>query len=394
MDIKLIRNFNGALCIPLQGSVVLLISGEDYRLDRYAGKCYSLVDVDSNSKQEIMPDVNKYDIYEFTDVTGSSDYVWFTTGTEGPDGEIEVSIVRYSIADAGSEIIHSERYSASSLADKKIRVIIADENYLIVQTQRIVSSNSDTAYTMLEDIYLYGIMDKSRLPVSDALLAKEGIDCIIPVDGNICAIKAGSSNLEYKLYGNDDALCRGREAIAIVNLRQLLSDLVLKKEKASMEILDENNADETFPYMKVMNGSIIYSKVNLSMQKEDIVTYDYASNVTKLRVNDSIRVADASSTYLINDTMYYLQEDERCTKLINLNTQKCDWKLGSDYRIRYIYNNVIVVSKHVPKRLFFKGTDYIFVYRFPDTQNYVLCEKAYCVECAVTDNDDLLIFCC
>lgn len=393
MDIKLIRNFNGDKCIPVEDSLVLMISYADYRIGSYSGEKYVLVDVDSNSKQEIMPDTDKYGIYEFTDVTCSHDYVYFTTAVRNSTDDITVSIIRYSIANANGEIIHTENYYLSELYKKKVKVIIADKDYLIIQTQNVMSSKSDAEYLKMNDIYLYNIADQTRAQISDSFLAQSGIDCIIPVDGNICAIKIGTSNLEYKLYGMHDELCREHEAIGMVNFRQLLSDLVLKKEQVVIDILDESTENTTFPHMKLMENCIIYSKVDLTAQKEEIIAYDYSNNVTKVRVNDNVRVSDSWRTYLINDTMYYLQVDERSTKLINLNTQKCEWKLGSDYKVKYIKNDIIVVAKHVGRKLFLKEKNYIFVYRFPDIQNYVLREKAVCAGCAESGDDNFLIFC-
>lgn len=75
MDIKLIRNYNGDKCIPVEDSMVLMISDAGYRLNEFTGVQYMLVDVDSNAKQEIMPGTDKFDIYQFTDVTGTHDYI-------------------------------------------------------------------------------------------------------------------------------------------------------------------------------------------------------------------------------------------------------------------------------------------------------------------------------
>lgn len=392
MDIKLIRNFEGEKCIPVQGSMVLAVFRADYAIKDYIGRKYMLVDIDSNSKQEIMPQTPKYDIYDFTDVTCSHDYVYFATAISTLPDEIHVDIIKYSISGADGVIIHSEDYSLHELSDKRIQVIIADEEYLLIQTRTLVTDKADTDYLKMEDIYLYNIADKTKIQIYDELLLTSGIDSIVPVDGNICAVKIGASNLEYKLYGMNDSLCREREVIGIVNFRQFLSDLVLKKEQAAIDILDESGEDTTFPHMKMMNGCIIYSKADLKHQKEDIIAYDYANNVTKVRVNDNVRISDTWRTYLLNDTMYYIQVNERFTKLINLNTQKCEWKLGSEYKIRYIKNDIIVVSKHTKRKLLFKEKDYIFVYRFLDTENYVLKEKAAFAGCVITEDDNLLIF--
>ena len=131
----------------------------------------------------------------------------------------------------------------------------------------------------------------------------------------------------------------------------------------------------------------------MSSQKEEIIAFDYSGGVTRVRVNDSVRVFEEWQIYLINDTLYSLQTDDRYTRFVNLDTQKCEWKLGSEYKVIYIMNDIIVVSRHIDKKLFLKESDYILVYRFPDTDRYVLSEKACCQGCVVTTDDNLLIFC-
>lgn len=393
MDIKLIRNYNCDKCIPVEDSMVLMISDADYSLNEFRGRQYSLVDIDSNARQEIMPDTAKFDIYQFTDVTGTHDYIYFTTAVRNSSDGVTVSIIRYDINSSEGVIIHSQDYFLSELVHKRIKVIVADEEYLIVQTQHEVSSKSDTSCIKMEDIYLYSITTGRRVQISDPVLSASGIDSIIPLDGNICAIKIGTSNLEYKLYGVHDDKCSEREIIGTVNFRQFLSDLVLKKEQMTIDILDENSGDSTIPHMKVMNGCVIYSKVELSSQKEEIIAYDYCGDIRRVRVNDAVRVFEEWRIYLINDTLYSLQSDDRHTRLINLDTQKCEWHLGSDYKIMYIMNDIIVVSRHTDKKLFLKESDYILVYRFPETDKYVLSEKASCHGCMVTADDNLLIFC-
>lgn len=67
----------------------------------------------------------------------------------------------------------------------------------------------------------------------------------------------------------------------------------------AIDILDENSDDTTIPHMKVMNGCVIYSKVELSSQKEEIIAFDYSGGVTRVRVNDSVRVFEEWQIYLI-----------------------------------------------------------------------------------------------
>ena len=170
MDIKLIRNYNGDKCIPVEDSMVLMVSDAGYRLNEFTGMQYMLVDVDSNAKQEIMPGTDKFDIYQFTDVTGTHDYIYFTTAVRNSSDGVTVDIIRYDIRSGEGVPIHSQNYFLSELVHKKIKVIAADEEYLIVQTQHEVSSRSDTSCTKMEDIYLYSISTGRRTQISDPRL--------------------------------------------------------------------------------------------------------------------------------------------------------------------------------------------------------------------------------
>ena len=176
-------------------------------------------------------------------------------------------------------------------------------------------------------------------------------------------------------------------------MKQFISELVLKKEQVFIEKLDHGSANRTFPYMKYREGNIVYSRVDIKNHKEEVVIYEYNSKVKKIRVNNNlVRISDLWHTYIINDSPYLLSEKKESTELINLNTQKVEWKLGSEYLIKFIKSDIIIVEQHVKKGIFSKESYNIVAYKFPELHKAIFREKAKFVGCLITEEDNLLIF--
>lgn len=387
MDIKLIRNFQGGN-VKAAGSGMLLVVKE-----KAEGLEYVLVDADSIVKQVIMPDIRKYKLYEFVDVTGLKDYVYFTGASDTEDGLCRVDIYRYSIAASAGTVIHSAVYEKSAFDSLLVKVIVADEEYLIIQEQQMMVSVGDTSWKRFNYIYLYSIADGQQHTIHDSLIAELGIEHIVQLSGNICALKLGISNIEYKLYGNE-LWDFGRELIVLVNIRQLISDLVLEKENVTMEVLDEGSDLVTFPHIRLSDGRLLYSRANLSDGREEIIVYDNTTKTTRVRLNNRISyVSEFGKTYLIQDVLYFLQEDEKSTKFVNLDTQKSEWRIGSDKKVLYICKDFVVLQQHRKAFLGFKECNFTYVYHYPDTKNYLLRDKALCVCCLITEEDELFLFC-
>lgn len=406
MGIKLIRNFNDGICRPIEDSLILKISNGSKSKGNFSQKNYSIVDVESNSKQEILPEIEKYDVYDLVDLTTLKGYIYFSTideistdayiqeSGELSDTDVKASLMRYSIADGTATSIYESVYPSHELSHQKIQVVVLDESYILVQIQENIHHKADVGRSRLKDIFLYDTVNKTQMQVSDELLSKFGFESMLLIDVNICAIKIGLSNYEYKMFGILDGVCDGEEKIAVINVRQFLSDLVLGKEQLPYEFLAEADYGETFPYMKLAGGYLLYSRADLKQQREELVVWDNVNRISKVRVNDDLsRISKKTQLYLLKDTLYFVQQDSKGTRLINLNTQKIEWRLSNEYKIVTIVNDLVVISRHVTKGFFRKESDYVLVYQYPNVTDYVLKEKSKWTGCMVTANDDLLIFC-
>jgi hypothetical protein len=404
VNIKVIRNFRDGICRPIQGNLILKISNGRGKLAGRQQKEYTIVDVESNSEQEVLPDIEKYEVYDLTDVTGHGEYLYFSAmrqeTTEGciqedgflTDVGVNVSLMRYSVADGSVCTIYESKYFADEMSSQGMQAVVLDDGYLLMQITENVKSRGDAAYSRLKDIFLYDIANSAVIQVKDELLSSYGFETIVPLDGNVCAIKLGLSNYDYKLYGVNEGLDLGSEEIALINARQLISDLVLGKEQLPYEMLDTAGDGITFPYMRLLGGNLLYSRADLVQQREELILWDNVNRVSKVRVNDDLsRISKKNQIYQINDTLYFVQRDSKGTRLVNLNTHKNEWRLSAENSVVAIEDDLVVVSRHVKRGYFRKEADYVYVRKFSHNQETVLREKGRWAGCARTDNDELLI---
>ncbi len=121
--------------------------------------------------------------------------------------------------------------------------------------------------------------------------------------------------------------------------------------------------------------------------------YDYINNVKRIRQNDRLSdQKDFDGMYIINDVPYRFFRNDRGTRLINLNTQKSEYRFSSDSKVEMVLNDMMVISKR--KKLFpfsKKITDYIEVYRFQEFRHALYKSKAKFGGC-INHFGDLLIF--
>lgn len=132
----------------------------------------------------------------------------------------------------------------------------------------------------------------------------------------------------------------------MVNTRQFVSEMMLNPAEITMEVLDSADSKKTFAYMKRSGNRVIYSKFNMFTMSEEVVLYDFENKIKQIRINNDIKEAsDLNYTYVINDNPYTIKKDKEAMYLVNLNTQKEEYKMPPDMKIRYVINDVILVTR-------------------------------------------------
>ncbi len=418
MNIQLIRNSDNGRCVPLNDELVINITDAEYKLDMHMGKKYELLNIDKKSRFEIMPAIKKYDIIKIIDVSCNKRFVYFTACERISDGYVRINLMRYHIEDGNNSSVYNFEIKFDDLeAFTRIAVYILDDNYLFFQYEYIEkyrdTQNKDirSLYTDsmggMDDVikstsekrtynnFLFSIEDNKEIAISDERISRYGIERLLSVDGNVCFVKIGHTIINEALYENISEIDAPEEIIALINVKQFISDIMLQKKEVYMNVIDVSDKVRTFPYMKLKDDKLLYSRVEFMDRKEEIVVYDYEKKASKVRLNNSVfRVVDLLKTYIINDTLYYMEVKDDITKLINLNNQKTEYVFGSDAKVKSIKNDFIIVEKVVPKSFLHKEATYICVYKLPDIDNSLFREKGKFTGLISTGPDSMTILSC
>jgi hypothetical protein len=392
MDIKLVKNFEDGIYIPVNEQLLLQIVNHNYCLGAFEGKKIFMLNPSTNERFEVCPELHKFDLAKISYACASHDYIYFTSAKSINESQLEVQVYRYDILSGEAYVVHSVCAELEKLGNAfQIRIFALDDNYFMVETVECEEKNSSARYTLvLKEV----TENKELLLKDDLVLTRSGIEQILPLTGNLCAIKVGSPLLEEMMFTGQGVSGQDRkEIVGIINVKQFISELLLNQDNEFIEVLDENTEDVTFPYIRQYDGEIVYSKVDVSKKIEEVIIYDYENKVKKVRLNTNItKLSDLNHTYMINDTPYIIKDTDKSTRLINLNTQKPDIRFGGDVRIMFIRKDFIVVQRHIKKMFFMRKENYnIEVFRYPNTHHPVFTTRAKYKDC-IAFYDDLLIF--
>lgn len=400
MDIKLVKNFEEGVYIPVNEQLLLQIVDHNYRLGRFLGKKIFMLNPVTNERFEILPEIHKYDLAQISYAAASHDYIIFTSAKSINETKVEVIFYRYDISSGESSIIHSVTVDINKLGSViQLKVFSLDDNYCIFEqveysrenlsSTGLLSNGMGTHKLLLKEVW-----ENKELLLENSAVAKSGIEKIIPLSGNLCIIKIGSPILEEMMFSDMDFGSQEQtEIVGVVNIKQFISELLLNQDNGFIEVLDEGSAEITFPYIRQYDNEIVYSKVDVAKKIEEVIIYDYESKVKKIRLNSNItKVSDLSHTYIIDGTPYIIKNTDKNTKLINLNTQKTEIKLSGEVRIKFIRKDFIVTQRHVKKMFFMRKENYyIEVFRYPDMHHPIFTTRAKYKDC-IAFYEDLLIF--
>lgn len=400
MDIKLVKNFEEGVYIPVNEQLLLQIVDHNYRLGRFLGKKIFMLNPVTNERFEILPEIHKYDLAQIGYAAASHDYIVFTSAKSINETKVEVIFYRYDISSGESYIIHSVTVDINKLGSViQLKVFALDDNYCIFEQVEYSRENLSSTGLLsngmgTHKLLLKEVRENKELLLENSAVAKSGIEKIIPLSGNICIIKIGSPILEEMMFSDMDfGSQEQKEIVGIVNIKQFISELLLNQDNGFIEVLDEGSSEITFPYIRQYDNEIVYSKVDVAKKIEEVIIYDYESKVKKVRLNSNItKVSDLSHTYIIDGTPYIIKNTDKNTKLINLNTQKTEIKLSGEVRIKFIRKDLIVTQRHVKKMFFMrKESYYIEVFRYPDMHHPIFATRAKYKDC-IAFYEDLLIF--
>lgn len=379
MDIKLMKNSEKGIFFPVNDRLLMQITDDNYQYQGLQGKKYFILNAATNEKAEVAAQIKKYNFCKIRYACREKNYIFFTSMESVTESRISLTVYRFMFESNESEAVYTMEIDNTDIADEiTYYIYVMDSNYFFIQKQ-----DKDN---QLIDIFMHDINADSDNDLSDTFVNEMGIYKVIPAGGNNCIIKFGADRMKIR-----DS--KSSEKIELLNCKQFVSEISFNGSMITLEELDKSDEATTFPYIKASAEKIIYSKYNFKSQSEEIVIYDTSTKIKQVRLNNNVEHAmDLSFTYIINDTPYILKREEKSTCFINLNTQKTEYRLHSDMKFRYMFNDIVVVTR-MKHRFFFikKPSEYIEVYRISELHHPMLSTKAEYNSCSES-GDDLIIF--
>ena len=372
MDIKLVKNFEEGMYIPVNREILLQIIDDNRRLEQFNGKHIFLFNPANNERFEILPEVPKFNVTKIYYGSEERDYFVFTSAKMINEHEIQITFYWYQISLQETFIIHTQIVPTDRLREPDyLKVLVLEKDFCVFETKHGEYGNKDSYSFLLKDV-----KNNKELEFQNEELGRFGIDKIVPLSGNLCGIKIGN------------------KTIGVINVNQFVSDMVIGLEKITyIDILDNASDTMQLAHMRKYNNTLLYTKRDVSADSEEVVIYDYDNKVKRVRLNSRIsEAADFKNICVISGVPYNFLESDKGTRIINLNTQKTEYKLPADVCVEYVQDDIIVTSEHVKKMsIFRKENDFVEVFRFPDMHHAIYKTRDKFKGC-IKHFDDLLIF--
>lgn len=354
---------------------------------------YFLYYLEENVRKEVMPYVDKVDIFNITDCQKDSDYLYFTEYTDMEDGTLTFSIVRYNITDHTHSRIISLKDNINLYPDnKQIKIFILDESNLIIQRALPrLSLNKKSKDFVDFTLLLFNFVKNKQIFIKDENLIKNGIEFIIPYNEKCCIMKTGYSIFEKDRHENLTKEEAAVESLFVLNIQQFISDLQLDQPNLVMNAVDQAYFDTTVINAKIIESFLIYSKYNYENNDENIIFYDIETKEIYTCINKT-----TTGEYLlknatvIEDIPYMVMKKSSGTQFVNLISNEVDVVYPEEYNVRFVNNNA-VISTSVEKPLFGKEYQVVCIHKFP-SKKVILQEKGEYIGSVTSDKETTYIF--
>lgn len=365
MNLRLIKNADN-----IENSVLL---GRDKILIKEFEKCkytsfnqvrYFVYDVISNEKSEILPDMYKLDIFRIVTILQQDENVYFI---QYDHDEHTSSLVCYNHQTHTANILYTffanlEEYHGNI----RISFFVLNESNLLIQTEKLRRNLSDNYEGYFDfELTLYKTKEEKSYVVVDENLVNNGISDIVALTDHIYAIKTGYSLLEDDRYRILDKFEVSVESISVVNIKQLISDLVISQNGIVMDNIDQAYYKQTIPYIRVQDGYLIYSKVDNENKEEKVSFYNISDKTMVSCLNKGVVNEKKLAQHLIISQKPYIRIDKsKKTEFLNLKSKQVDVTIPGYKHVEDVVNDIFIISE-TKKGLLNKTKNYISVYKYP-----------------------------
>lgn len=392
MSIQIIRNDNNARYRSISGGRILEVvrtSEPDGELDTYK---YAIVNAARNISQEIMPKLAKYDFIEVVNAAGHDEMVYFTGIEEHTGDKIFITLYQYNADSMQLDSLYSYEDSRSLYpVQKKVKIFVLDEDYILVQSSFLRSSLADNCQGYFDvEMSLFNTKVKNTVAVNDENLI-HGIEYLIPAAKNVCVIKTGFSIFKDNLYQKLEQRETVPEVIGLVNTKQLVTDILLKQRNVFIDIIDKVQYTKTIPRVEVREGCLIYSRVSPTEQKEELFFYNFEERKADKCIKNHVTGEDKlAKAYILMDEPYVEVTRHNQTDLHNVSDNSIALHLNKGAGIKDIIRDYVVIEKE--KNSILGSQAFVTeIYGYPE-EVLIVREKAAFSQLIIDDEDNIYLF--
>jgi len=394
MEIRIIKSQKGTRYLPLGKDQFLSISDGTKKLGDFLSKRLERYDSTNNQREEIVPEIDKYQLWDIRVLQVPEGYCYFTGCSMMEKNQVKVELYRYQLETKQAELLYENKETLSMICSQKKTVLfLLNENYLLIQHMYVRSNEMETYSGFLDfELILYNIKEKKSFPVTDLWLSQSGIEQIQMITKNICAIKTGVNLLEENRYQFLSEKEVFPERIGFFNIQQMISDILLKQKTIYMDVLEETRWDKTLFQMRAEDGVLMYSRFYLKEKREEAVFYHYTEKTMEISYHKGVMKAEeVADSCVIEGTPYIRQRTEEGISFYNVRKKSWDISFGEEQRIVAMAHGIIVLEERKKKGFFRSEKHFCEIYRLPEKER-VLREKAE-VECAmIPDRESVYLF--
>lgn len=393
MDIHVIKNAPGVRYEPVTDGIVLQITEGKYTMGDMLSEKYELFSVNENRRVEIEPEIPKYQLWNIFNLCKPENYIYFTSCNLKDRGRIEVSLYRHSWERKKSERIYAAVEELNLYPQQKqTRIYVLNEEYLLVQNMYLKTNGMENYQGFLDfELFLYCIKEEKSYVVTDQYLQQAGISYLAPISRDVCAIKTGYNLLKGNgfQYLNEAEIVE--EKVGFVNIRQMISDILMKQKNVYIDSIDEVRADKTIPAVCVQENYLIYSRVSRE-GSEEVIFYHYEDKEVTAGIFPNVfSMEDLSRPYILRSMPCILMENRKGTQLYNLKKEKKEFIFGHDTQVKLIKGELIVVETNHRRKWFKKAHTTVQVFRYKE-RALLVNEKGSYQTILVPEEDKLYLF--
>lgn len=393
MEIKILKNATKINGVYLSEGIVLGQTEAESDFSGINSIQYFLHNIDNHSVEEILPNIEKYNIGEIVNASLTNEYLYFINLFENQEKFGTIAIIRYHIPTKTTESLYSFHDNIDEyLKTKRLKLFIINDLYLILQTEYL-SLNHQKTYAGWFDfsLKLFNLKNGMQYDIKDEKFVENGISDIIAVSENQCIIKTGFSLLENNIYSEIEKEEASLEAISFVNIGQMISDLIIMQDNITVDTIEQAFYTKTIPYIKKDGHYLIYSCVDNERKEEEIKFYHFETEEVKSCINqDVIRYSDLASPYVLNDEPYICITKEDDISFLNLKSGKVEVKFDEGLQLVHVFKDAVLFSGTTKKGLLKKSKPCIILYSFPD-RNILLNEVGEYADSFMTEDETIYI---